>query len=131
MNWLGWTYPDSLMTYIDDIANEYRFWPNRKTVTVRGRRAGGDQFDEFADAAITLDLTRARSAFGGIELASDERVWLLPNALVSNLDTLQPGDVLYEAAKSEIDPQSVFWLIARVQRVRFDTQWVVSAVAGQ
>ena len=33
--------------------------------------------------------------------------------------------------RAAIDPQTVFWLINRVQRVRFDTQWVVSATAGQ
>ncbi len=72
------------MTYLADLQNEYLFWPDPQTVSLKALRSAGDTFDDFLTAALQMDLSRARSTFGGVMLSGDERAWLLPTVLVVN-----------------------------------------------
>lgn len=112
------------MAYLDDIRQyDYLHWEMPLSVTVTIRRASGDTEIE-TDYAFRLDSTRARSAFGGVALANDERGWIVPaNELLvdATQHALQQGDTIAE-------DDGTTWTITRVQTVRNDAQFVVAAV---
>ncbi len=126
------------MTWLDDIEQEYRHWHNRKIVTVS--TAGSIDTEPNQDeiswsnsgttegGAITRDLSKARAAFGGINLIGDERVWIIPVVLLVNLCEIKPGYVISEDAILDLSEATTKWEVQQAQKVNFDTQWMCLCV---
>ena len=120
-----------MATYLENLENEYLFWPNSQTGCLNARRNEGETFDDLNSALLQMDLTKAASQFGGIQLEGDEKAWLIPVSLIVNASEVRNGDRIYEALEADIDEDSVFWTITNAKKVRFNTQWMVVGVKSQ
>lgn len=112
------------MAYLDDIRlYDYLHWENPQSVEVAFIREAGTDRKE-TDYAFRMDATKARVIFGGVSLTNDERSWILPaNELIVDSEQFdpRPGDTI-----TEVD--DTVWTINRVQKVRNDSQFVVTAI---
>lgn len=122
-----------MTTWVDDVSHEYRHFNNRKIVTVStsGSIDTEPNQDEISwsndgtteGGAITRDLSKARSVFGGINLTGDERDWIIPDILLINLGEILPGYLISEDAIADISELTTKWVVQQAQKVNFGTQW--------
>lgn len=109
------------MAEADYTKNDYQFWPGTDTVTVT------DPSGPTSDTGLTaaeMDLSRARSIFGGVFLNGDEKTWIVPNTQLSNLSEIRDGCTV-------TDSSGGVWTVKGVQRVRAGTQWILLCVKEQ
>lgn len=105
------------MTVYDDVANDYLHWQNPIDVTIQRAKVGGDVQDETK--AVRQDLTVARLAFGEVRFRGDQRVFLVANAPLTEIDEIKPDDELYEDLIDDIDSGTTSWIIEDVSTVKW------------
>ena len=85
-----------------------------QTVTLSATRAGTESTDSIAYAS-RLSAKMTRGLFGSIALEGESGGWNIPNALLSNISELKPGDKLTHG--------SDVWRIKEADRNALRTQW--------
>lgn len=129
------------MTIATDQAVYYRFLTDPKIVTVRtNRHLTGETLDQITwldgstvkGGASRMSLSRTRSAFGGgVQLVGNEQTWNIPDALLVNANGIEPGDLIIEDLKNDVNSESVTWVVGNVTRDAFETQWICVCVKGR
>ncbi len=115
----GATVPLPTTTGLPGTRDEWRFWPNLETVTLRVVDLDGYTEHAILKAKRRAVQIREQAASGGAYVASD-LVWLIPNELLPAGVTIKPADVIRDAA-------SVDWTVLAVQpRGKFGNTWRVT-----
>ena len=105
---------DSYYLYLDD----------PQAVTLSATRSGTEATDSIAYASRLSDR-KTRGIFGGIALQTNEQGWNIPNALLSNVSDIRPGDKLTE------DGDSTVWIVMDVTQDALKTQWILKCEKGK
>ena len=78
----------------------------KRTVTVTAKR-GGSMFSDSISYATKMSISRSRRLFGSMALEGDDVTWVIPNALLSNVDTIKAGDSITESDEKFIVKSAV------------------------
>lgn len=102
--------------------NYYLHLDDPQAVTLSATRAGATATDAISYAS-RMSAKTARGLFGGIALQSNEQGWNVPDALLSNITDLRPGDTLTES-------DATVWHVREVARDALQTQWNLKCEKG-
>lgn len=105
------------MTVYEDVANDYLHWQNSIDVTIQRAKVGGDIKEETK--AVRQDLSVARLAFQEVRLRGDQRIFLVANAPLSDIEEIKPDDELHEDLIDDIDGDTSSWIIEDVSTVKW------------
>ena len=102
------------MTIATDQQSYYFHLTDPQTVTLSATRAAAESTDVISYAS-RLSARKTRDLFGSIALEGESCGWNIPNALLSNITELRPGDKLTHG--------SDVWRIKEANRNALRTQW--------
>ena len=103
------------MTLTDFYKDDLTFTADIRTLTVIAKRYASDKIDTVSNAR-QLELSELRQVFGGVQLRTDSRGYMIPNDELTNITEIQEGDVLKDGTTK--------WTVERVQQVHFNHQWI-------
>lgn len=113
-------------TLYERYKTDYLHWEGVVSLVVatdRHANEGGCLSDTVAYCKPT-PLSRARQAFGDIQVGGTDTAWVIPDTLLSNIRTaeqeLRQGDSL-------TDSDGVVYVVRDAKHMSWDTQWMVLA----